>query len=173
MRSDAMTRSAFELSMARLSFAFGVAGAAILVAMLLIIALGVLLRYVFDNPISWADQIATYGLVYLTFIGAPRVLALRRHVAVDILETSLSAAHRRRLRVFVDVVGTIYCLAFLYLAAKEFVRVAAGGALFQDAISVPQWAVYIVIPVGALLLMLQFIANLLEDWRALRTHPSA
>ena len=34
-----------------------------------------MMRYAFNNPITWADQVATYGLVYLTFIGAPRVLA--------------------------------------------------------------------------------------------------
>jgi C4-dicarboxylate transporter DctQ subunit len=137
--------------------------------MLLIIALGVLMRYVFDNPIIWADQIATYGLVYMTFIGAPYVLALRRHVAVDILESAISPARQKRLRVFVDVVGAIYSLGFLLLAAKEFVRVAMGGAQFQDAITLPQWTVYVVIPVGAALLMLQFIANLLHDLRVLRT----
>jgi TRAP-type C4-dicarboxylate transport system permease small subunit len=163
-----MNRTPFEQAMSRITYAFGVAGALILIAMLLIIAIGVLLRYVFNSPITWADQVATYGLVYVTFIGAPRVLALRRHVAVDILESSISPPRQRRLRVFVDVVGTIYCIVFLYLAARELVRVAAGGAEFQDAITVPQWAVYVAIPVGAALLALQFIANLLQDWRLLR-----
>ncbi len=160
--------SAFETSVSRLNDALGVVGALILVAMLLIIAIGVLMRYTFNSPISWADQVATYGLVYVTFIGAPRVLARRGHVAVDILETSLNPLRQKMLKVFVDVVGTLYCLAFTALACRELWRVASRGAEFQDAFTLPQWVVYAVIPLGAALLSLQFFANLLADLRVLR-----
>ena len=166
-------RSAFEIAVSRLNDGLGVVGALILVAMLLMIAASVLLRYAFNNPITWADQIATYGLVYVTFLGAPRVLARGGHVAVDILETALSARNRRVLKVFVDAVGMLYCLAFCYLAIKEVSRLVIRGSEFSDAFTVPQWVVYVVIPVGAALLFLQFLANLLGDLRALRSAASA
>ncbi len=161
-------RSGFESAISRLNDALGVVGALILVAMLLIIAMGVLGRYAFNSPISWADQVATYGLVYVTFIGAPRVLARRGHVAVDILETSLNPLRRKMLRVFVDVVGVLYCLAFSLLASRELLRLIARGSEFQDAFTMPQWMVYFVIPLGAVLLCLQFLANFMADLRALR-----
>ena len=43
----------------------------------------------------------------------------------------------------------------------------------RQAFTVPQWVVYVVIPVGAALLFLQFLANLLGDLRALRSAASA
>jgi len=160
--------SAFERAVVRLNDALGILGAVILVAMLLMVALSVVMRYVFESPLVWSDQVAAYGLVYMTFIGAPRVLARRGHVAVDILETSLSAPNRKILRVFVDTVGMLYCLFFCYLAIAEVTRLVARHSAFMDAFTVPQWMVYIVILVGAALLFLQFLANLLADLRDLR-----
>lgn len=161
--------SGFERVVGGLSNAVGVVGALILVAMLLLIALAVITRYVFNSPITWSDQVATYGLVYITFIGAPRVLARRGHVAVDILESSLSEPRRRLLHVLVDIAGMLYCIAFFLLASREVHRIVQRGAEFSDAFTLPQWMVYIVIPIGAGLLALQFLANLLEDLRRLRS----
>jgi len=161
-------QSYFELVISRLNHALGVVGAGILVSMLLLISANVLMRYVFNSPIPWADQMATYGLVYVTFIGAPRVLARRGHVAVDILHASLPARQQRLLRVAIDVVGMVYCLLFLLLASKELSGLVVRGAEFSDAVTVPQWIVYAVIPVGAGLLCLQFLANFLADLRILR-----
>jgi TRAP-type C4-dicarboxylate transport system permease small subunit len=168
MSPAADRKTPFEAAVARLSFAFGAVGGAILVAILLIIAVGVMMRYAFNNPVSWADQVATYGLVYLTFIGAPRVLARRRHVAVDLLHSALPHRPRQLLDVLLGAVGTAYCLAFTFLAAQEFARVIARGSEFSDAFTLPQWAVYLVIPLGAALLSLQYFANFIADFRTWR-----
>jgi TRAP-type C4-dicarboxylate transport system permease small subunit len=168
MVSEPVHRSAFEAGVARLSDAMGVAGAVLLIAMLLIVVVNVVMRYAFNSPIIWADQVATYGVVYVTFIGAPRVLARRGHVAVDILESMLSATGRRVLMVFIDAVGLLYCAAFTLLAGREIQRIIARGAQFSDAFTVSQWVVYIVIPVGSALLALQFLAHLVGSLGALR-----
>lgn len=158
----------FVAGVARLNELLGVVGAAILIGMLLLVAANVVLRYGFGSPIAWADQVATYGIVYVTFIGAPRVLARRGHVAVDILENTLSPAGRRVLRTGIDTVGFLYCSVFTLLALRETQRLIDRGAQFTDAVTVPQWIVYSVIPLGAALLALQFLAHLLTDLRSLR-----
>ncbi len=148
---------------AGMSAALGVVGSAILVAMLLIVTANVLLRYGFNAPIGWADQVTAYGLVYVTFLGAPFALAQRAHVAVDILHTLLRPQSGRRLYVWLDVVGSLYCAAFTFLAVKEVIRVIERGSQFADAIVVPQWVVLIAIPLSSFLLTVQFIANLFTD----------
>ncbi len=173
MHSNPTHRSGFEIAIAHVNDAAGVVGALILVAMLLIISGGVAMRYLFDNPITWSDQVASYGLVYVTFIGAPRVLARRGHVSVDILEHALAPRGRRWLQVFIGVIGMVYCLAFTALALREVQRLVERKALFFDAFEISQWVVYAVIPLGAALLFLQFVANFIEDLRLLRSHDQA
>ena len=140
----------------------------ILLVMLLLICANVVMRYGYDSPIIWADQITTYGLVYLTFIGAPYALSQRAHVSVDILSSLLPNRHQRRLDVVLDVVGIVYCIAFSILTIQEIGRVVKRGSEFVDALIVPEWWVLIVLPIGAILLVVQFFANLLDDIDRLR-----
>lgn len=152
----------------------GAACGAILIVMLLLICANVVMRYGFNDPITWADQITTYGLVYLTFIGAPYALAQRAHVSVDILASLLRPEHGRRLDVAIDVVGILYCIAFSILTLQELGRVLKRGSAFVDALIVPEWMVLLVLPLGAILLVVQFFANLLDDLDRLRLeHPGA
>ena len=51
MVSEPVHRSAFEAGVARLSDAMGVAGAVLLIAMLLIVVVNVVMRYAFNSPI--------------------------------------------------------------------------------------------------------------------------
>jgi C4-dicarboxylate transporter, DctQ subunit len=158
----------FEVFVRRVSGIFGAVGAAILLLMLVIVTANVLFRYGFDDPVSWADQVTAYGLVYVTFLGAPVVLAHRGHVSVDVVHAMVAPIRGQRIRVAVDVVGGLYCCAFTFLAIKEVARTIERGSQFADAFVVAQWAVLWVIPLAGALLTLQFIANCYSDLRQLR-----
>ncbi len=88
----ALRSTRFRALARAMSDALGAVGSAILAAMLLIVTANIVLRYVFNAPIGWADQVMAYGLVYVTFLGAPFALAQRAHVSVDILFATSSSA---------------------------------------------------------------------------------
>ena len=156
------------------SAAMGAVCGVVLLFILLLTCANVAMRYGFNSPILWAAQIATYGLVYLAFVGAPYALAQRAHVSVDIVASLLSAEHNRRLDVVLDVAGLLYCVAFAILAFQEIARVIKRGSAFVDALIVPEWMVLFVLPLSAVLLVVQYFANLLDDLDKLRPgHPGA
>lgn len=150
------------------STAMGAVCCAILVAMVLIITVNVAMRYVFNAPITWADQVVTYALVYATFLGAPYALAQRAHVSIDILTTFMRPLNGVRLNVSIDAVGILYCILFTILAAQEVARLIERGSEFADAFIFPQWIVLVALPLSGLLLAVQFFANLLADLDQLR-----
>lgn len=43
--------------------------AVVLSAQIILIFMTVVMRYVFNRPLSWSDELATYLLVYVTFLG--------------------------------------------------------------------------------------------------------
>lgn len=49
-------------------------------------------RYVFDHPLVWVEELATYSFIWATFIGASLALKLGRHVRI---ETIVAAAKPR------------------------------------------------------------------------------
>jgi len=150
------------------STVMGAVCCAILVAMVLVVSVNVAMRYVFSAPITWADQVVTYALVYVSFLGAPFALAQRAHVSIDILSTFLRPQNGLRLNVSIDAAGILYCIAFTILAVQEMARLIERGSEFADAFIIPQWIVLVVLPLSGLLLAVQFFANLLADLDQLR-----
>jgi len=56
----------------------------ILVTILVTMGMQVFARYVFGAPISWSEEVARLGLIWLTFIAAGFVAARGEHIAVDL-----------------------------------------------------------------------------------------
>lgn len=145
----------------------------ILVALVGLVCTNVVLRYAFDAPLVWADQITGYGMVYITFLAAPWVLVKRRHIAVDLLQESLGPPGRLLLGAVLGAVGFLYCAAFTWLAWGELGRILARNSQFSDAILVPQWMIYWVLPAGSALMALEFAVSGFENLRAyLRGAPA-
>lgn len=136
----------------------------ILILMLVLTSLNVLMRYGFNAPIAWADQFTAYGLVYLTFIGAPYALSKGAHVSLDIFSGMLRSKSRDCLDVAVNVVGIVYCSVFGFLAFRELSRVIERETLVLDAVVIPEWIIVWVIPFSFTLLVFQFLDKLLLLW---------
>jgi len=55
-------------------------GAILLFIMLVLVSVQVITRYIFNNPISWTEEMARFILVWITFIGAAISLKQNQHV---------------------------------------------------------------------------------------------
>ena len=60
-------------------------------------------RYVLNNSFAWTEEIATYCLVVIVFIGAAMCVRLGRHIHVDFLFRYLPAGVARVLATAIDV----------------------------------------------------------------------
>lgn len=141
------------------------AGATLLfVGMTLVICAEVLLRYGFNSPISWVVEISEYSLLWITFLGAAWVLRHGGHVRVDILLQYLSPAALRLCGLFSSAAGVLTTLVLLGFGIEATVSAMLRGAFKPTGIDVPTWMVIIVIPIGALLLMLRFVRLFVEYW---------
>lgn len=156
-----MTYRAWKSLMRGLNALLGAICGSILVLMLVLTSVNVLMRYGFNAPIAWADQFTAYGLVYLTFIGAPYALSKGAHVSLDLFSGMLHSGNKDRLNFAVNIVGILYCCLLGFLAFRELSRVIERETLVLDAIVIPEWIIVWVIPFSFTLLVLQFLDNLL------------
>lgn len=78
----------------------------ILVTILVTMGMQVFARYVFGAPISWSEEVARLGLIWLTFVAAGFVAARGQHIAVDLSGPEPEpATDERRPRELHDVEG--------------------------------------------------------------------
>ena len=142
-----------------------VCAAVILVGMSLWITYDVIARYVFVRPTIWAGDLSEYGLLWATFLAAPWVLHEEGHVRVEILVDRLSARRRNALGVAVSVIAALTCIVFAWQTGLTTFDLFDRGLMEARIWRVPQWAVYVVIPLGSALLAVEFIFRAIRQKR--------
>src|SRR5438132_3954318 len=79
-------------------------------------------RYVLNDSLSWTEEIARYGLMWIVFIGGIMVTRRNTHIAVELLSNVMKPGRLRAvLLAFVDFVklGFIGLLAFVSLTIPQ------------------------------------------------------
>jgi TRAP-type mannitol/chloroaromatic compound transport system permease small subunit len=137
--------------------------------MFVLVLMEVIRRYVFNAPTVWGQELTqlTFG-VYVILSGG-HIMRWGGHVNVDILYTKFD----RKTKAFVDIFTSI--LFFLFCG----MLLIYGGFLAWDSMAYwersisawgpPLWIFKLMIPLGALLLLLQGIAKLIRDILTLAT----
>ena len=74
-------------------------GVACVVAMMFITTADVVARYVFNRPTMWADEMASYLLIAIVFLGLAQNLRTDAHIRIDALTSLLSLRTRAVLEV--------------------------------------------------------------------------
>ncbi|QNI02837.1 TRAP transporter large permease subunit [Halomonas sp. SH5A2] len=144
-----------------------------------VFAYEVLMRYAFNSPTNWAHESMTlmFGMQYL-IAGA---FALREggHVRVDILYSRAKPINRAALDLLTSIFFFIFTIALLVTGWKFFSQAVSDrfffGSSYANETSFTEWAIQFY-PVkfmlffGALLLLLQGIAQLIRDFQSYRHH---
>lgn len=129
-------------------------------AMFAITIANALLRYLFDTPLVWAEELSRYAMIWGVLIGIAVAYRTRQHVAITLLVDALT---RRRARLF-----RLGC-HLLTLAVAALMLVAgwrqAGllGAITAPSSGLPLVWVQAAIPVGSALLALEASRCLIAD----------
>ncbi len=152
--------------------ALGVALAALaLLASMFVIGYSVLMRYVVNRPVPWVDELAGYLLVAAVMLAAADALLHGEHIAVDILTERLSGRGKR----WVLLGGLVTVFASALLLVVEGIDMVAFsrmvGLMSNGYLATPMWIPQLLVPIGAALLGIAAIRELVAAWRRRRTVP--
>jgi TRAP-type mannitol/chloroaromatic compound transport system permease small subunit len=136
-------------------------------AVLLMFALllcDVVLRYVAERPMVWTSEIAGLTFGVYAILGGGYLLARRQHVNVDLIYGELSPKRRAA----IDIVTSILFFLFVGVLLRESWSMAHDSisrweVSYQTTFQPPIWPSKALIPVAALLLLLQGVVKLAAD----------
>ena len=131
--------------------------AALLLAVMLATTIKVIFRYVLHEGLIGIDQISGTLLLYITFLGAAWVLRREEHVTIDLLVARRSPKVRRRLCVISSIIGALICLVLTVFGTLEVISSWQKGIRIPAELEIPRAINLAVIPLGSLLLCLQFV----------------
>lgn len=140
--------------MARIERAFVTLNGAVLVLFLMGMALmlgwNVAGRYLTGNSLTWADEVARYSMIWVTFLGAGLALREGAHAAITNAQDALPTGGQRALR------GLILLIMFAFFAFMVWVGLDYMGRMSVQksaALRVPMKWIYAAMPVGFALLI--------------------
>lgn len=134
---------------------------AVLVASIVIVTFGqVILRYFFNAPQTWAEEVGRYLFVWITLVGASVAVARDNHIRLDALVNMLPKKAQSPIDIIRRLVEIGAIGILLYAGIMVTMRNLHGS--FYTLPDVPRWLFYVSVPVGASLMMLFALWNL---WR--------
>lgn len=128
-------------------------------------------RYVLNNSLSWTEEIARYGLMWLTFIGGAVVTRKKTQIAVELLSNLMKPGPLRvALHMFVDFVTLGFIALLSYFAVTIIDRMHHQRMTVFD---LPMSIVYGGVGFGVFLMLARQVyvvwGHYREGWR--RPHP--
>jgi TRAP-type C4-dicarboxylate transport system permease small subunit len=129
------------------------------------ITVDVLMRNLRLGSLSWVMEVNEYALYIVTSLGAPWALYRGAHVRVDLLLTGVPRAAGRWLEALTDLIGLFASSALLYYAVAVARASIRDNARVIKILIIPEWWVFAVIAVGAVLLVIEFVRRLVLAFR--------
>jgi TRAP-type C4-dicarboxylate transport system permease small subunit len=135
--------------------------ACIAIMTLLVIA-QVVLRYVFNDPLDWSEEMARIVFIYLAFIGIGAAFGRRRHMSIDALVVLLPPRIKRAVEFAVVGIASAFLVAVIMLTARSMAELHRMD-ITTPALEYPMPLVYLVIPLGLSALIAQMWMDLFKE----------
>lgn len=154
------------------------ATAAVLAGLLLAAGIGTVLfeiaaRNLFGVSYPWVFEINEYILVYVPFLAAAWVLRKGGHVTVDLIESVLPARVLRVSDVLIAAVGATGCAVIAWFGYVLTSAAYSQGRVSLTVTQIPDVYVLSALPIGAALLVAEFVRQGIRALAGERAVPRA
>jgi len=119
-------------------------------------------RYVLNDSYAWTEEIATYCLIGVVFIGSSMCVRLSRNIQVDLLFRYLPHAAGRALSTAIDLIRIAF---FGYAIKLVWVYIQIIGSERMTTIKIEKGFVYYAVLLGFVLMFGRSIQIAIENWR--------
>ena len=130
----------------------------------------VLMRYVFNAPTIWVDEISRVLQVWVVFLATPYVLKHREMISIDVLLRDSNTLRRRLAESFSIVVLFVFMSVAVYYGFELWLKATLAGHTTDTYLAPPKWFTHAPVWVGGTLLLLQGLTQLVRIWAGTTEH---
>ena len=131
----------------------------------------VIMRYFFNSPIRWAEEVVTSLFVWTVFIGSAYAYRKHSHLGVDILVNLMPPKMKAVVKAVMSVVelGVLTMLTWIsseYVYHLIYNRAGKLKVVMTDMLRIPKWWTGIAVPIGFGLSVIYSIYFMVKGIRA-------
>jgi TRAP-type C4-dicarboxylate transport system permease small subunit len=134
----------------------------IMTAMMLLITLDVILRYVLNSPLAWGQEVTGYMLMAIIFMSIGYCWIEKGHIRMELVYERVSGRGRAILDVLAPLVGLFFWGALAYQGWLD-VQSAIDLNETGSETGLPVWPFRLVMTHGLILFVLALVGSLLSS----------
>ncbi|WP_158014377.1 TRAP transporter small permease [Thauera phenolivorans] len=151
------------------TFAMGLAALGLLTSLGLI-SYSVAMRYLFNSPVVWVDDVIGFVLVAIVMLAAGDALRKGEHIGVDFLTARLQGRIRKIAAVW-SMIAVLVTAGFLVVDGWNTASFAKTlGLMSHGQVEIPMYLLQMLMPIGGALLFLAAILALLRTLCGMPTY---
>ena len=131
-----------------------------------VVFLQVVFRYLLRQPLFWSEELPRYLLIWMSFLAAALAQKSEAHINITLALAPLPPACRRAVRILTNLIFLAF-LAVLVYSGALVVGITASHR--STALQIPMAAVYLALPVGAVLMSIYLVLQIAQDLTGPRT----
>lgn len=131
-----------------------------------VIFMQVVMRYVFNDSLSWSEELARYLFVWFSWLGVSAGVKDNEHLRVEFLAMGLKKRGRIKANEVVSIIVNLVWLATTAIVAYYGVVVVAGQmelGVVTPAMRFPVYLGYLSIPICSTLVGIRLIVNIAKS----------
>jgi C4-dicarboxylate transporter DctQ subunit len=131
---------------------------------------GVLMRYMFNSPKAWVEEVSSYSIVWGALLGISIALRNNHHIQVDMLYDKMSPKMKRVIDIFANLVSLFFCVFYTYYGVLLVLKRSTSGMVSLD-VGIPMWIVYLILPISGIMFFARFIERFIHVIRGREEVP--
>ena len=135
-----------------------------LVFTVILIFFQVILRYVFNSSLSWAEELARYIFIWQIWLGTSVAQRDRAHVRIELFQ---GQKKQRILNIIADVIWLAFCLILVKYGAELVISIKTRN-LLSAAMRIPMYLVYASLTVSQLAVSFRIAGEIAEQVKILK-----
>ena len=132
---------------------------AMMALMSILVVYQVVVRYLFNAPSTFSEELMTYLFIWMSLLGGTYVYGKSEHMSMSFLYNKFSAKTKHVVDILIQIIGFVFGAALLY-GGTSIVRLTMNQQ--TPALGVPMGYLYMVLPVCGAGILAYSIMNLCD-----------
>ncbi len=129
-----------------------------LICTVVIVFVQVIFRYIFNDSLSWSEELTRYIFIWQIWLGASYGLTKDKHIKVEVLYNFFPPLGKKIISIFANLCFLGFCI-FLLVNGGELVQTLYVQNSVSPALRLPMYLVYLSLPFTSLVMALRLVAH--------------
>ncbi len=133
---------------------------ALVLAVFIAVSLQVTMRYVFNAPLAWTEEISRYAFIWLAWLGSAVGMRQRKLICIDLIDRVKNPVFQKCVDIFQKAVSTVVLIIFTYFGITLVIQNIGYTAIVSR---VNMGLIDMCIPVGSVGMLVYLLIAPRED----------